>query len=63
MKTLPDKRIDLIIADPPYNIGKNYGNKSDMQSKEEYIKFLKSFVVESSRILKNNGSILIYTGK
>lgn len=63
MKALPDKSIDLIIADPPYNIGKNYGNKSDMQSKEEYIKFLESFVLESTRILNSHGSILIYTGK
>lgn len=63
MKRLQDKSIDLVIADPPYNIGKDYGNKSDKQSKEEYIKFIKSFIIEIQRILKETGSLIIYTGK
>ena len=29
MKLLPDESIDLIVADPPYNLGKDYGNDSD----------------------------------
>ena len=24
LKTLPDNSVDLIFADPPYNIGKNF---------------------------------------
>ena len=63
MKTLSDKCIDLIIADPPYNIGKNYGNKTDKQSKEQYLKFICNFMYESQRILQRNGSLFLYTGK
>ena len=29
LKTLPSNSIDLICTDPPYNLGKNYGNHID----------------------------------
>lgn len=63
MRTLPDKCIDLIIADPPYNIGKDYGNKTDKQSKADYLKFIKIFMEQSERLLKESGSLILYTGK
>lgn len=63
IKTLPDGCVDLIIADVPYNIGKNYGNDSDKQDKDIYIKNLKSWISEFDRVLKPNGSLFIYTGK
>jgi len=31
MKELKDESVDMIIADPPYNIGKDFGNNSDKQ--------------------------------
>ena len=63
MKLLPDKYIDLIIGDPPYNIGKDYGNPSDKQSKEQYLKFICDFINQSKRILKDSGTLILYTGK
>jgi site-specific DNA-methyltransferase (adenine-specific) len=30
--------IDLILTDPPYNLGKDYGNGSDQQSVEAYLR-------------------------
>ena len=42
MNKLPNESVDLIIADVPYNIGKDYGNNSDKQEKETYIKKLKA---------------------
>jgi DNA modification methylase len=29
LATLPPDSVDLIIADPPYNLGKDYGNNKD----------------------------------
>lgn len=29
MKRIGSESIDLIIADPPYNLGKDFGNNSD----------------------------------
>ena len=29
LKKIPDKSIDLIVTDPPYNLNKDYGNNQD----------------------------------
>lgn len=63
MRTLPNECVDLIIADVPYNIGKNYGNNSDKMEHNEYIETLNMWVVEFNRILKPQGGLIIYTGK
>ena len=44
LKKIESNTVDLIIADPPYNVGKDYGNKSDKQDFDEY----------SEEPLKNN---------
>ncbi len=63
MKTLPNECIDLIIADVPYNIGKDYGNNSDKINHNDYLKNIHLWIKEFNRILKNNGTMFIYTGK
>lgn len=63
MSKLPDNYVDLIIADVPYNIGKDYGNNSDKQSKEQYLEFIKNQIKQYNRLLKDNGTLFIYTGK
>ena len=50
MKTLPNECIDLIIADVPYNIGKDYGNSSDKQDKYAYINNLKLWIFKMLNI-------------
>lgn len=37
--TLQENSAQIIIADPPYNIGKDFGNDSDKQPMEEYLKW------------------------
>ena len=29
MKQIKDESVDIVICDPPYNIGKDFGNNSD----------------------------------
>ena len=62
LKSFDNNSIDLIIADPPYNVGKDYGNNSDKQNFEEYIDFTKQWLTECHRILKNDGTIYIFIG-
>lgn len=62
MQELKSKSVDLIIADPPYNLGKDYGNGSDTKSFEEYIQFTKNWTKEATRILKKTGTIYIFMG-
>jgi len=55
LKELGSSSTDLIIADPPYNIGKF----KDMKI-FEYIYWCKVWLDECKRILKDNGSIFVY---
>ena len=60
MKQLGDETVDVVIADPPYNIGKDFGNNSDKQKMDEYLDFCDKWIAESLRILKPTGTLYIY---
>jgi len=62
MHELPDESIDLIIADPPYNLGKDYGNNVDKKSRGDYELFTLNWLNEAKRILKKTGSIYVFMG-
>jgi site-specific DNA-methyltransferase (adenine-specific)/modification methylase len=73
LKQVPDDSVDLIFADPPYNLqlnGELYRpnqTKVDavsdawdkFESKEDYDKFTESWMRECYRILKNTGSFWV----
>ncbi len=62
MSTLADNSIDLIVADPPYNLGKDYGNNQDLKAWDEYELFTKAWIEQAVRLLKPSGSIYIFMG-
>jgi DNA modification methylase len=62
LQEIKSKSIDLIIADPPYNLGKDYGNGSDSKNFEEYIHFTQRWTKEATRILKQTGTIYVFMG-
>jgi len=62
MSRLPDACIDLIVADPPYNLGKDYGNNRDLRVWHDYESFTKEWLREAIRVLKSTGSIYVFMG-
>ena len=62
LKNMSDESVNLIVADPPYNLGKDYGKTKDNLDKKEYIEFSKKWLNECNRILKPDGSIYIFMG-
>ena len=60
MKKLVDSSVDIIIADPPYNIGKNFGNDSDKQEMNKYLEWCDKWIEQGFRILKPKGTMFIY---
>ena len=60
LPTLAADSAQSIIADPPYNIGKDFGNDSDKQPMEEYLVWCERWIKECLRILKPNGTMFIY---
>lgn len=60
MKRLDPDSVDIIICDPPYNIGKNFGNDSDKQKMDTYLQWCDEWISECIRILKPHGTLYIY---
>ena len=60
LKKLPDNIADLIICDPPYNIGKDFGNDSDKQDMDTYLNWCNEWIIECFRLLKPKGTMYIY---
>lgn len=62
LKEIPSQSIDLIIADPPYNLKKDYGSNTDDFTHDQYLIFSRAWLSECKRILKNSGSIFVFMG-
>ena len=60
LPTLASDSAQVIIADPPYNIGKDFGNDSDRQPMDEYLSWCEKWIKECLRVLKPNGTMFIY---
>jgi site-specific DNA-methyltransferase (adenine-specific) len=60
MKKIKNESVDIIICDPPYNIGKDFGNNSDKQKMDDYLLWCDSWITECLRILKPQGTLYIY---
>lgn len=55
---LPDKFVDLMIIDPPYNLTKNFRSVTFKERTiENYSGWIESFILKLRRILKNDASL------
>ena len=59
LSTIPDESVKLIVTSPPYNIGKEYEKKLDI---EIYIEQQKEVINECVRVLRNDGNICWQVG-
>ena len=57
---IEDNSIDLILTDPPYCLGKDYGNDSDRKSSVEYLKWTYKWIDAVLPKLKESGSFYIF---
>ena len=57
MKQLLDNSVDLILCDPPYDIG--VGNMN-WDKVDNYMKFAHDWLVECVRTLRPGGALLLY---
>lgn len=60
LKLLPEKSYDLLFADPPYNLTKDFGTNSFKQTTlEDYENWLDSWLKDCVRLLKPTASVYI----
>lgn len=59
IRGMENSSLDLIITSPPYNIGKEYERKIDI---EQYKGWIHDYVKEFYRLIKDTGSIVFQVG-
>ncbi|MDP8232603.1 MAG: DNA methyltransferase [Candidatus Zophobacter franzmannii] len=57
LKSIESESVDLIFADPPYNINKADWDK--FESQEAYIKWSMNWISEAARVLKPTGTLYV----
>ena len=57
LKRMPDESVQLVIADPPYNI-----DIAEWDTYENYIGWSSKWIDESYRVLKKTGNLIIFGG-
>lgn len=58
---LPAGLVDMVFADPPFNLGKIYGRgTNDSRADSEYIEWCKRWLAECIRVIKPGGALFVY---
>lgn len=59
LRTLPSASVDLIFADPPYNIGKDFDGIHDRHEEENFLNWCYEWLEECIRVMKPNGTFYL----
>lgn len=52
---------DTVFADPPFNLGKEYGDScNDLKPEEEYLSWCRQWIAQCTRIIKPGGAFFVY---
>jgi site-specific DNA-methyltransferase (adenine-specific) len=61
MASLPSESIDCFFADPPFNLGKDYGERvHDAHPEDRYLEWCYKWLDEGVRLLKPGGSFFLF---
>ena len=62
MRKIDDGAVDLVFADPPFNIGYEYDKYDDRKDDEKYLDWCREWIGEIHRILKPSGTFWLAIG-
>lgn len=60
LRKLPDASAQLIIADPPYNLGPAFGIEKEYVRSHDWLPWVRDWLSECVRVLAPGGSIFVY---
>lgn len=61
LATVKDAVVDTVFADPPFNLGKEYGENCDDELPDaQYVVWCKKWIAECVRVLRPGGSFFLY---
>ncbi len=62
LPAVPAASVDLVFADPPFNIGYEYDRYDDRRKKEDYLRWAEQWLEAVRRVLKPTGSFWLAIG-
>ncbi len=62
MQQMDSGSVDLVFADPPFNIGYEYDQYDDRQDDEKYLDWCRQWIAEVHRVLKPTGTFWLAIG-
>lgn len=62
MDALPQGCVDLVFADPPFNIGYEYDVYRDDRNRRDYLKWSRAWIASVHRVLKESGTFWLAIG-
>lgn len=57
---LPDDCAQLVIADPPYNLGPRFGLDKEWVRDEKWLPWCREWLAECKRVLADDGNLFVY---
>ncbi|MCA9239729.1 MAG: site-specific DNA-methyltransferase, partial [Planctomycetales bacterium] len=62
MRELANGSVDMVFADPPFNIGFEYDQYHDDHAEDDYIAWCRDWMSEVHRVLKPGGAFWLAIG-
>ncbi|HQR08860.1 MAG TPA: site-specific DNA-methyltransferase [Gemmatales bacterium] len=62
MQALPEGSVDLVFADPPFNIGYEYDVYKDKKEYQQYLDWSREWITAAQRVLKPDGTFWLAIG-
>jgi site-specific DNA-methyltransferase (adenine-specific) len=62
MKTVPDDSVQLVFADPPFNIGYDFDEYDDRLDAEKYVEWSREWMTQVHRMLSPTGTFWLAIG-
>ncbi len=60
LRELPAASAQLVIADPPYNLGPSFGNAKEWRHDDKWLDWCQEWLRECQRILTDDGNLFVY---
>ncbi len=60
LRQLPDESVDVVFADPPFNLKKKYRSHNDNLELQDYLDWCEQWITECLRVIKPTGSVFLH---
>lgn len=60
LRRVPDNSVDLVFADPPFNLKKKYTDTKDFLPPDSYLRWSEKWLAECARVVKVSGSVIVH---